>query len=185
MVDCDCLFLCLSCINVLCIIDYFKLHMEVVLVDTWFQHTHTGEECFSCKLRWRNGVDDISHSHFLVVFDLMVFSVVVSKVSRSPYPLEYELLLCMATSQPVEMHIYGFWDFMYHCLCDKSMHSGVICCDHGFWLAVSYFFKHLLERYSIFAIIEQGSKGYHILIIVDNARITPLLGAVGLSLVYK
>ena len=94
----------------------FQVTCGSCAMDAWFQHTLAGEECFFCKLWQRNMVNGISGLHFLVMFNWMVFGVVVSKVSRSTAPLEFELLLFMATFQPLLIYVHGFCSLLFHCV---------------------------------------------------------------------
>ncbi len=68
-----------------------------------------------------------------------MLGVVVSQVGFAGTPEETELLLCFATSEPVEPHIHCFCLLLLNVAVDDPYCSGVVCVHRSWGLRVAHF----------------------------------------------
>ena len=73
----------------------------------------------------------------------MVFRQIIRQVCFSRPPYEFELLLRLTISQPMESHIHGFGTFQLNFIVDYTLRGRVVRADRCACLRVSHFMQYL------------------------------------------
>ena len=76
----------------------------------------------------------------------MFFGKIVSKVASARCPVNVELALFDAVSDPIEAHVHGFGADLFHFVVDDAKSGGVVGLGWGWRLGMSHFSKGCAKR---------------------------------------
>ena len=90
----------------------------------------------------------------------MVLGEVVSKVICAFSPVNSELTLVDAVSDPVEPHVDCLGSSLFYCAIGDASGAGVVCLDWRSWLGMSHVDEGGSDGGCIFSVHEECSKFY-------------------------
>ena len=85
----------------------------------------------------------------------VVLAGIIRFVVLSPSPLDVEVLLRFAASEPVESHVHGLGALWQHCSCGEAMGSVIIRDEGSGGLGMPHFFEGDTQWYGFACVIKK------------------------------
>jgi hypothetical protein len=103
-------------------------------------------------------IEKVPGPHLAVMSGRVMFSEVVSQIVSAAAPVDKELALGDAVSDPVEAHVDGFGAALFDGVVGNARGTGVVGLDGSGWLGMSHLGEGGPEPGTIFGIVEEGAK---------------------------
>ncbi len=103
-------------------------------------------------------IEKVPGPHLAVMSGRVMFSEVVSQIVSAAAPVDKELALGDAVSDPVEAHVDGFGAALFDGVVGNARGTGVVGLDGSGWLWMSHPGESGPEPGTIFGVVEEGAK---------------------------
>jgi hypothetical protein len=88
----------------------------------------------------------------------VMFGKVVGSIGDTAAPVDNELALADAVTDPIKTHVHGFGSFLFDRVVGDAGGSAVVGDDQGSWLGMSKFFESDALRDRFLAIVVEASQ---------------------------
>jgi hypothetical protein len=103
-------------------------------------------------------IEKVPGPHLAVMSGQVMFSEVVSQIVSAAAPVDKELAMGDAVSDPVEAHVDGFGAALFYSVVGNARCTGVVGLDWSGWLWMSHLSEGGPEPGTIFGIVEEGAE---------------------------
>jgi hypothetical protein len=103
-------------------------------------------------------IEKVLGPHLAVMSGRVMFSEAVSQIVSAAAPVDKELALGDAVSDPVEAHVGGFGAALFYSVVGNARGTGVAGLDGSGWLWMSHLGEGSPEPGTIFGVVEEGAK---------------------------
>ena len=86
-----------------------------------------------------------------------MFREIIPFVVFSGFPINLELPLSYTVADPIKSHVNCFGSFLFHCVVDYALGTGIVCLDGGCWLWVAQENEALSEGASVLCVVKKSA----------------------------